>query len=316
MAVRWLNEPAIGLECVSETRPVGHRQRRQRRAHPVREADQRAACRRHRRATPVCQTAGLHVAKSSCTTVITTTPGFRSVVTSATHASPMPAPAAGRAAPTPPPVEKPPPGRRPMTPPPAPPAPEPEPVCEDRSRFSMASRSRTNSDRLTPASRDILDDVVNRLRESPSDTVKIYAHTDSNGSEEYNFGLSVRRAQVCRGLSRGNAGINEIRLLSEGFGELRPIADNQNRFRSRRQPARRTGLDQRRLSISSANPAWQSRPPEFASRGQRNPAVDLELATRVNAQLVIEPKTHLFGLRVTRAPGAGCRLFPRAQRLG
>ena len=84
----------------------------------------------------------------------------------------------------------------------------------------------TNSDRLTPASRDILADVVRTLLAAPDDRVLVQAHTDSQGADTYNMGLSIRRAQsVVDFLIAG--GVSQERLEFEGLGETRPIADNQ-----------------------------------------------------------------------------------------
>jgi len=50
-------------------------------------------------------------------------------------------------------------------------------------------------------------------------------HTDSYGTEEYNMGLSVRRARaVADYLVAG--GIDRSRLRVEGYGETQPVASN------------------------------------------------------------------------------------------
>jgi hypothetical protein len=50
-------------------------------------------------------------------------------------------------------------------------------------------------------------------------------HTDSTGAEDYNMGLSLRRAQTVRHYLLGK-GIEASRLDVTGKGELAPIADN------------------------------------------------------------------------------------------
>ncbi len=50
-------------------------------------------------------------------------------------------------------------------------------------------------------------------------------HTDSTGSDEYNQGLSDRRAAAVRGFLMG-AGVTENRIRARGFGESAPVADN------------------------------------------------------------------------------------------
>jgi outer membrane protein OmpA-like peptidoglycan-associated protein len=55
--------------------------------------------------------------------------------------------------------------------------------------------------------------------------IVIEGHTDAVGSDEYNLGLSKRRAQAVRDFL-ASQGVVEGRLSSEGYGESRPVADN------------------------------------------------------------------------------------------
>lgn len=80
---------------------------------------------------------------------------------------------------------------------------------------------------LKPVSRPTLDNVVKVLRENPGiERVRIEAHTDGEGTEAYNRGLSQRRADTVRHYLIDH-GIAAERLESQGFGESRPIADNK-----------------------------------------------------------------------------------------
>lgn len=67
-------------------------------------------------------------------------------------------------------------------------------------------------------------------------SIKIEGHTDAIGTDEYNMGLSIRRAlSVYRFLMQ--FGIPEIRMQYEGFGETRPVDTNKTedgRARNRR----------------------------------------------------------------------------------
>ncbi len=66
--------------------------------------------------------------------------------------------------------------------------------------------------------------------------VAIEGHTDSIGTEEYNLGLSQRRAQAVYEFMISQ-GVAKERLTFEGFGETRPVADNDtdaNRQKNRR----------------------------------------------------------------------------------
>ncbi len=83
-----------------------------------------------------------------------------------------------------------------------------------------------DSAELTREARVLLDRVVEGLRNQQSLRMAIAGHTDSLGTEAYNQALSLRRADSVRRFLV-EQGIASDRLLSEGFGELRPIADNE-----------------------------------------------------------------------------------------
>jgi len=74
------------------------------------------------------------------------------------------------------------------------------------------------------------------LREYDQTTVDVYGHADSVGSDSYNQDLSERRAMnVASVLISG--GVIRQRMITEGFGESRPIASNatdDGRARNRR----------------------------------------------------------------------------------
>ena len=71
----------------------------------------------------------------------------------------------------------------------------------------------------------ILDDAVAILKRYPEIKVEVAGHTDSVGTDEYNEGLSGRRAQSVMDYFISN-GIDAGRLSSKGYGESDPIADN------------------------------------------------------------------------------------------
>jgi outer membrane protein OmpA-like peptidoglycan-associated protein len=55
--------------------------------------------------------------------------------------------------------------------------------------------------------------------------VLVEGHTDNIGTEEYNLGLSKRRAQAVSEFLVSQ-GVVATRLSFEGYGESRPVADN------------------------------------------------------------------------------------------
>lgn len=81
---------------------------------------------------------------------------------------------------------------------------------------------------LRPESRQTLDEATEVLRQYPDIRVEVAGHTDSIGSDQYNQGLSERRAQAVYDYLVGN-GINASRLNARGYGENSPIADNATR---------------------------------------------------------------------------------------
>lgn len=78
---------------------------------------------------------------------------------------------------------------------------------------------------LRPESFVELDRVVKLLKENPGIVIEMSAHTDSRGSDEYNFKLSDNRARSVMEyiLSKG---IPASRITSQGYGETKPVVDN------------------------------------------------------------------------------------------
>ncbi|HKY93449.1 MAG TPA: OmpA family protein, partial [Nevskiaceae bacterium] len=79
---------------------------------------------------------------------------------------------------------------------------------------------------LTVNAKTILDNVAEELTAYPEIKVEVGGHTDAKGSDEYNQKLSERRAaSVVKYLeSKGIAG---DRMTSAGYGESKPVADNE-----------------------------------------------------------------------------------------
>jgi outer membrane protein OmpA-like peptidoglycan-associated protein len=72
----------------------------------------------------------------------------------------------------------------------------------------------------------ILDEVSAALRERATLRVAIEGHTDAVGAADANEALSQRRARAVLDALVAR-GIEASRLSSAGFGETRPVADNQ-----------------------------------------------------------------------------------------
>lgn len=74
---------------------------------------------------------------------------------------------------------------------------------------------------LRPESKEALDELAQMMRENPNITIELGAHTDRKGTDEYNIGLSERRAKSVMDYLIG-AGISEDRLTHKGYGESVP----------------------------------------------------------------------------------------------
>jgi outer membrane protein OmpA-like peptidoglycan-associated protein len=95
-----------------------------------------------------------------------------------------------------------------------------------------------DSAKINADSFPLLDEFGKALKTGlPDSVILISGHTDSKGSYEYNQNLSKLRAEAVVDYLKGYHGINPKRLLTKGFGETQPIAENNteaNRFKNRR----------------------------------------------------------------------------------
>lgn len=78
---------------------------------------------------------------------------------------------------------------------------------------------------IKPESVDELNKLKSYLSKNPDLCVRLDAHTDSKGSNEYNKELSRKRAQSVVDYLIGN-GIDPVRLSAQGFGEEFPVSTN------------------------------------------------------------------------------------------
>lgn len=105
-------------------------------------------------------------------------------------------------------------------------------------RFEILSRTgniyfRSGSSRLDTESIPFLTSVIDIVDRCPNLNVLVAGHTDSDGSEAANQRLSEARAQsVARYLVEN--GISADRITSQGFGEAKPVAPNDNAYNKSR----------------------------------------------------------------------------------
>lgn len=84
-----------------------------------------------------------------------------------------------------------------------------------------------NSDRLAGSDRGVLIEAAETLKLNPTIRVEVAGHTDSDGTAEYNEGLSLRRAATVRDFLISQ-GVSPARITAQGYGETQPVADNSS----------------------------------------------------------------------------------------
>lgn len=120
------------------------------------------------------------------------------------------------------------------TPPPVQP-PVPEPAVMPTLRLNIHfDHDKSN---IKPQFEPEVDKAARFLAQYPNSDAIIEGHTDSNGTDEYNRGLSQRRAETVKQALIYKHGVNPNRLTAVGYGESRPIATNNTadgRYTNRR----------------------------------------------------------------------------------
>lgn len=85
----------------------------------------------------------------------------------------------------------------------------------------------SGSDRIREESEAVLLEIANVLKRHPDWNLNVEGHTDSLAADDFNLGLSQRRAAAVKTALVTRYGIDASRLAPEGFGETRPRASNE-----------------------------------------------------------------------------------------
>jgi OOP family OmpA-OmpF porin len=113
----------------------------------------------------------------------------------------------------------------------------PKPVEAAPAKLTLEGVNFANdSAKLLPESMVILDAAADTLKQWGEVKVEVSGYTDSVSSEEYNLGLSQRRAETVRAYLI-DKGVAADRLTAKGYGEVSPVADNdtaEGRAKNRR----------------------------------------------------------------------------------
>ena len=109
------------------------------------------------------------------------------------------------------------------------PAPAPEPVAKEpivtTTTLSGEAVFDSNSAELNAGSERALADLVSQLEQYQEiSEIQITGHTDSLGDEEYNQGLSERRAAAVQAFLK--AAFPDANVTSSGLGETSPVSTN------------------------------------------------------------------------------------------
>ena len=103
----------------------------------------------------------------------------------------------------------------------------PTPPSGAAAKFDLLVNFEFNSDKLTQAAKDNLDQFAQALKDPRlrGQNFEIDGHTDATGTEHYNLGLSERRASsVVADLA--SQGLDAATLRARGFGKAKPrVAD-------------------------------------------------------------------------------------------
>ena len=112
--------------------------------------------------------------------------------------------------------------------PPAPPAPPVAPPLPKIEKVSLKSDTLFdfNKSVLKPEGKKALDGVVESLKGLNLEVIIAVGHTDSVGGDAYNQKLSVARAEAVKKYLV-DAGVDKIRVYTEGKGKTQPVADNK-----------------------------------------------------------------------------------------
>lgn len=81
---------------------------------------------------------------------------------------------------------------------------------------------------LRPGAESVLRNIVEQLQANPSYQVELIGHTDATGPEEYNMGLSERRAKAVQAYLE-EQGIAPQRITVDWKGETAPVAPNDTK---------------------------------------------------------------------------------------
>lgn len=115
-------------------------------------------------------------------------------------------------------------------------APEPKKPVAIKNTYQAETLFDFDKSVIKPEGKQILDNLVNKLKDINLEVVIAVGHTDSIGTDAYNMKLGQRRAEAVKTYLVAK-GIEKNRVYTESKGERQPVADNktaQGRAKNRR----------------------------------------------------------------------------------
>ncbi|MGB0680809.1 MAG: OmpA family protein [Polyangiales bacterium] len=116
-----------------------------------------------------------------------------------------------------------------------PPPPEPAPaqprveVVDNKIVIHEKIQFEFNKAIIREESFSLLQEIAQTIKNNPQiKKIRIEGHASSEGSDDYNLKLSTERAAAVLTHLVEKTGIDNAKLVSEGYGETKPIASNNN----------------------------------------------------------------------------------------
>jgi OOP family OmpA-OmpF porin len=109
------------------------------------------------------------------------------------------------------------------------PSPQPESVPEKKEvldTFELIVQFDYDKSDVKSVYQPQFEKIAQFLKEHPSVSLTVEGHTCSLGSEKYNQNLSERRAEAVKQILIKDYGFSADKVNTKGFGESRPVADN------------------------------------------------------------------------------------------
>ncbi len=119
---------------------------------------------------------------------------------------------------------------------PPPPPPPPEPPPEPPKRVTVTDKAivitekiqfEVNKANILPVSDSLLDEIAKTIQDTPRiKKIAIEGHASAEGNDKYNLKLSDKRSKAVMA-ALVKRGIGADKLTAKGYGETRPIAENE-----------------------------------------------------------------------------------------